>query len=102
MEKPSCREAVVAYDVVPLCAESGTRHLLVQREGLCHDGILSLLQRYTNLLVLLVGFLFGGIDRVHGDRVTLRNGGRQKGLERIPIRISALLRQYIVIYLLVR
>ena len=76
METPSCSEAVLVDNVVPVYAERGTRHLLVHHEGFCHDGSLLLRQQCTHLLELLAGFLSGGIDRVHGDRITLRNGAK--------------------------
>ena len=101
MENTSCSEAVLVDNVVPLCVESGTQHLLVQHEGFRHDGFLSLLHQCTHLLKFLTGFIFSGINRVCEDHIILRNGAGKKGLERIPIHLRALVRQYIVMLFLI-
>ena len=88
-------------NVVPLCAESRTQHLLVQREGFCRDSFLLLCQQYTHLLELLAGFLSSEIDHIRVDRITLCNGAEKKGFKIVPIRLCALLWQYIVMLFLI-
>ena len=52
-------EAGLGEDLVPLSAERGTRHLLVEREGLLDDGFLACHQCLTEFLELLArGLLF--------------------------------------------
>ena len=57
--QPTCCEAVFNYNVVPLCTEGSSGHLLVERECLHDDGIHSLLQPIAKFnMPFSGGFLF--------------------------------------------
>ena len=70
--QPTCCEAVFYHDVVPLCTEGSSGHLLIECKGLGDDGIHSLLQPIAKFnMPFSGGFLFGiyGVGRNGTDFV---------------------------------
>ena len=58
--QPTYCEAVFYYDVIPLCTEGSSGHLLIESKGLHDDGIHSLLQPIAKFnMPFSGGFLFG-------------------------------------------